>query len=128
MDKKTIMAASCSLLIGFAIGTLIFGSNIKYKHMVEDARNKCIEYNKQYNEIFNVVTKNYISYGYEEYELAGSILQHDLPYIMAINKALYIDCRIYDESGDVVMYEQKNGERHPGEMLPDELRIIKQAY
>ncbi len=123
--KKNIIFGIFGLAIGLAIGAMVFGSNVKYKNMVKNARLECIKYNKEYNEIYDAIFKNYFMDGGERYKLAALILQNDFPFIMAINKALDIDCREYDENGEVIMAEQKNGEQQPMEHLPNELRIMK---
>lgn len=89
--------------------------------MVDKARVECIEYNKKHNEIFQIVAKNYILYEDEKCGVAASAMQETLPLAMSICKALEIDCRMYDENGDVKMSETG----YPFEGLPDELRIMR---
>jgi len=125
MNKKSIIIGACGLVIGFAIGAIVFGASIKYKHMIEITRNECIEFNKDHNKVYDAIVRNYIIYGGEKYRLAASILQNDFSHIIAINKALGIDCYDYNENGEVIMVEHENGELHPVEKLPEELRIIK---
>ena len=124
MNKKEIIIGCCGLAIGFAIGAAVFVSNNKYKKMVKEARMECIEYNKEHNQIYNVIMKNYLFQQDEKYGLAGSImLELDFPHLMSINKALGIDCKKYGENGKVIMSEQ-NGKQYPMEGLPDELKLL----
>ena len=69
--KKNIIFGIFGLAIGLAIGAMVFGSNVKYKNMVKNARLECIKYNKEYNEIYDAVFKNYFMDGGERYKLAA---------------------------------------------------------
>lgn len=123
--KKNYIIGICCSIFGFALGSIVFAPNVKYKTMVENAREECIEYNREYNKNYNTFITNYFATGGEFYKVAASILQNDFPYIMAINKSLNIDCREYDENGEVVMIKGKNGDLSPMEELPNEIRIMK---
>ncbi len=124
MTKKHILLGICGAFVGFILGAIIFGSNVKYKKMVKEARLECIKYNNYYNEIYDAAARNYFVTGNQIDKYTVSIIQHDFPYLMAINKALHIDCRDYDEDGEVIMIKNENGELNPMEKLPDELKII----
>lgn len=88
---------------------------------VDDARRECIQLNQEYNRLYQKAMLEYMS-GNTQWGLAAGCLQEIMPELLNVNKALGIDCTQYDENGEPVMMEHPNGERHPVEIIPDEIR------
>lgn len=61
--------------------------------------------------------------GDAEWESGVVCLQQILKEIMALNKALGIDCKQYSENGKPILTETEDGAKSPIEILPNELRI-----
>lgn len=97
-------------------------SSEQSEEIVDDSRSAVIELNQRYNELYQVVMKEYLR-GNAEYEAAGVCLQALTKEIMAVNKALHIDCKMYGENGSPQMVEDKYGNLSPIEILPNELKI-----
>lgn len=92
--------------------------------IIDNSRTAVIELNQKYNQLYNIVMKEYIK-GNSEYEAAGICLQSLTKELMAVNKALLIDCKKYDEKGKPQMIEDQSGNLSPVEIIPNELKIEK---
>lgn len=95
----------------------------KQEKEIDNARLKVIELNQKYNKLYQAIMSQYMA-GNSDYEAAGMCLQMLTKEIIAVNKALKIDCKQYDENGEAIMVEGKNG-LSPIEIIPNELKIEK---
>lgn len=92
---------------------------------VDKARRECIELNREFNQLYQVIMLNYAIKGDPDFESAAICLQKLMPKIMSVNKSLQIDCINYDEDGEPIMVKHEDGNLYPGESLPNELKIEK---
>ncbi len=87
---------------------------------LQNAREKCIELNRQYNALFEVAQKESI---YDDrFKYAANALNAEFMLLLELNKSLGIDCRYYDEDGNTRSIIDKNGKKQYMEVLPDVLR------
>lgn len=92
------------------------------KRVLNRTRNACIELNREYNRLYQIAMKQYVS-GNQEFGTAASCLQEIFDEVMKMNKELGIDCKQYDSDGSVIYGKDQSGQDVHVETLPNELRI-----
>lgn len=90
---------------------------------IDNARNECIDLNKKYNEYYNIAMLMCMKEPSEEWKFFAYCLQEIGLELRNVNKALGIDCIRYDEKGNPLMIEGKDGNKHPVEIIPEELKL-----
>ena len=111
------------LLSAITIFTIAKSSEEK-DHQLNHARYECIEMNRRYNELFQFIGNQYFREGQKEYEIAGSCLMEMMKTMLPVNEALGIDCTNYDEDGNPIYTADEDGNKHTGQILPNELRLV----
>lgn len=122
MKQKIIFSAS-GLILGFIIGyTLQLDrlQNLQFK--IENARNASIVLNRQYNKIFREIGVRAID-GNNYAVACCQTLQSLFPSIMQVSKDLGLDCKRYNEDGTPLMIKEENGQKHPVEGLPEDIKL-----
>lgn len=89
---------------------------------LQNAREKCIELNRQFNALFEIAQKESINDDCFKY--AAKALDAEFMPLLELNKSLGIDCRYYDEDGKTRTIIDKNGKKQYIEVLPDVLREL----
>lgn len=105
----------------------VLGCNSEHKEdmeIIDNARRDIINLNQKYNNLYQFVMVNYMQ-GNNNYGPAAVCLQDLAVELMAVNKALKIDCYKYDEKGNPIMERDNNGKSTPVEIIPNEMKIKK---
>ena len=122
MKQKIIFSAS-GLILGFIIGyTLQLDrlQNLQFK--IDNARNASIVLNRQYNKLFSDIGVHAI--GGNNYAVACyQTLQKLFPEIKQVSKDLGLDCKRYNEDGTPLIIKKDNGQKHPLEGLPEDIKL-----
>ena len=98
------------------------GNSLNEAEIIDAARRKIINLNKKHNKVYNFIAKRYMK-GDKNSEGGVFCLQELTLEIIAVNRALKIDCKSYDENGNPLMIQNADGTKSPAEGLPEELRI-----
>lgn len=101
---------------------LIKGDNSDNKKLIDNARREVIKLNQKHNDLYFKVASLSMK-GDKDYEAGVVCLQELTAEIIAVNKALNIDCKLYDENGKPLMQQNSDGTKSPVEILPNELKI-----
>ena len=134
MKQKLLIPIGCliiGLLIGSGFVSIICSNKLAEKEkenkrlekILKNARKSVIKANVEYNLLFNKMGVAAMRENNQYAYAAAMTLQEIMPYLLDINKELKIDCKKYQD-GEPVMIEDEYGNKNPGEVLPDELRVI----
>lgn len=97
-------------------------SSEKDQNIVDKTRTEIIKLNQKYNDIFEIVAKEYMA-GDQRYEFAVRSIQLLTPELIEVNKALKIDCKRYNDEGKPIMIKGEDGVSHPCYIVPNELKL-----
>ncbi len=131
MKHNLILPIVCLLLgiiIGVSIGLFLSSKatndNEDAQVILDNSRLYMIEFNKEYNKLYNDLGILVIGEDNDYARLTIHVLQKLTPDLIKINKSLKLDCKKYQD-GNPLMIEDKYGNKNPLEILPEEIRIMK---
>lgn len=129
MKEKAIISI-VFFLIGLCVGGIAecasMSKRIKNNEQViiDNGRTAMIEFNKEYNKVYNNLGYLAIGQGNEYAIVTMQVLQKLTSELIKLNKSLKLDCKIY-RNGAPSLIEDENGNTNPLEKLPEEIRILK---
>lgn len=123
--KRNILKNVGLLILGIILGVVIAGALMqKSQKVLDNSRYSMIEFNKEYNRLYNQIGYYAIAENNESAIVCFQVLQELGPELFDLNRSLKLDCKEYQENGKPMMSRDENGVESPVEKLPEEIRII----
>ena len=131
--KQKVLLSVAFFLIGICIGGVAecvrMSSKAKkdeqaMQAIIDNGRNTIIEFNKEYNKLYNDLDYLAIGENNDYAKVAMNVLLKLPPKLIAINKSLKLDCTDY-QNGAPVSIQDENGKSTLLEKLPEEIKIMK---
>lgn len=124
--KKNVIKYVGLLILGFVLGVVVAGLlTQKTQKVLDNSRYAMIEFNKEYNRLYNQIGYYAIAENNENAKVIFGVLQELGPELFDLNRSLKLDCKEYQENGKPLMSRDDNGVESPVEKLPEEVRIAE---
>ena len=124
--KKNVIKYVGLLILGFVLGVVVAGLlTQKTQKVLDNSRYAMIEFNKEYNRLYNQIGYYAIAENNENAKVIFGVLQELGPELFDLNRSLKLDCKEYQENGKTLMSRDDNGVESPVEKLPEEVRIAE---
>ena len=124
--KKNVIKYVGLLILGFVLGVVVAGLlTQKTQKVLDNSRYAMIEFNKEYNRLYNQIGYYAIAENNENAKVIFGVLQELGPELFDLNRSLKLDCKEYQENGKPLMSRDNNGVESPVEKLPEEVRIAE---
>lgn len=125
--KQKIVFSVVGLLLGFIIGYTLQSERLEnLQFTIDNARNASIALNKHYNQLYNKISGPALFEGNDYGIVCLQILQKLYPDIKQVSEDLGLDCKRYNEDGTPLMIKKEDGQTHPIEGLPEEIKLTNE--